>query len=230
MGCEIFMPFPQKRYRSKKEFAYDTLRTAILNNDLAPGDRLIIDEIAQEMGVSPIPVREALRDLEADGFVTIQPYVGATVTRIHTNLLKEIFELLEALELISGRAACSRLNPDDYTALETMLRDMDTLTDDPNTWSAKNTAFHEYICDRAETPLVKDMMTHVLNHWERLRSTYLKDVFATRLKVSQPQHWQMLDALRNCDNAALERVVREHNHAAMEVYAGQLKAKLGEDT
>ncbi len=224
------MPLPQKRYRSKKEFAYETLRTAILNNDFAPGDRLIIDDLASEMGVSPIPVREALRDLEADGFVTIQPYVGATVTRIHTNLLKEIFELLEALERISGRAAAARLNEDDYAALEVMLREMDNLTSDPDSWSAKNTAFHEYICDRAETPLVKDMMTHVLNHWERLRSTYLKDVFSTRLQVSNDQHWQMLDALKAGDDAALERVVRDHNRVAFAAYAEQLQAKLSENT
>lgn len=223
------MSLSQKRYRSKKEFAYDTLRAAILNNDFAPGDRLVIDDLAQELGVSPIPIREALRDLEADGFVKIQPYVGATVTLIHTNLLVEIFQLLESLEVISGRAACARLTGDDFDALEAMLKEMDALTD-PDTWSAHNTRFHQYICDRAEMPLVRDMMTHVLSHWERLRSTYLKDVFATRLTVSQAQHWQMLDALRSCDIDTLERIARDHNRAALEAYAAQLKAKLGEDT
>ncbi len=67
-------------FRSKKEAVYDTLRNAILQGDLKPGARLVIDKLAAELGVSQIPIREALQQLEGEGFVTIEPYVGVTVS------------------------------------------------------------------------------------------------------------------------------------------------------
>ena len=93
-------------FRSKKDAITDALRQAITKGAFRPGERLVIDELASQFGASAIPVREALQQLQAEGLVTIQPYVGATVTAIEAGLIIEIFELLEALELISGRAAC----------------------------------------------------------------------------------------------------------------------------
>ena len=87
-----------KTFRSKKEFVYETLREQILEGELAPGLRLITDELSARLNVSPIPVREALQQLQYEGFVTIEPFIGATVTEIHTGLIHEIFALLEALE------------------------------------------------------------------------------------------------------------------------------------
>jgi DNA-binding GntR family transcriptional regulator len=101
-----------KTFRSKKEFVYDALRVAILEGDLEPGARLVIDDLAMELGVSQIPVREALQQLQADGFVTIEPYIGTKVTEIDAGLVREVFDLLEALEVISGRAACLRMSED----------------------------------------------------------------------------------------------------------------------
>src|SRR5438067_8819367 len=83
-------------FRSKKDATYDTLHTAIVRGDLAPGTRLVIDDLAAQIGVSPIPVREALQQLQADGFVVIEPYVGVTVTALQAGLVEEIFALLEA--------------------------------------------------------------------------------------------------------------------------------------
>ena len=93
-----------QRVPSKNELVCESLRTAIVQGELAPCERLVIDELATRLGVSQIPVREALRQLEADGFVTIQPHIGATVTGIQPGLMTEIFGLLEAMEIILGTA------------------------------------------------------------------------------------------------------------------------------
>src|SRR5690242_5219433 len=100
------LPLPTDVFRSKKDAVLDALRTAIIKGAFKPGARLVIDELAAHFGTSAIPVREALQQLQAEGLVIIQPYAGATVTLIEANLIVEIFELLEAFELISGRAAC----------------------------------------------------------------------------------------------------------------------------
>ncbi len=209
--------------RSKNELVYMSLKTAIIQGELQPGSRLVIDELATMLGVSQIPVREALRQLEADGFVTIQPHVGTTVTEIQASLLTEVFGLLEALEMISCRAACERLGDRDWQQLEQHLRQMDRLVDDPDGWSAANVAFHQMVCERAETPLVLKMMDKALSHWDRLRSYYhLKDIFAARVQSAHDQHWELFEAMRNCKIDVVEQIIRRHNQAALAAYQAHL--------
>jgi DNA-binding GntR family transcriptional regulator len=209
--------------RSKNELVYNALRTAIIQGDLAPGERLVIDDLAEQLGVSPIPVREALRHLEADGFVTMTPHVGAAVTDIHVNLLTEVFGLLEALEIVSGRAACERLSGPDWQVLQQHLQHMDSLVTEPEHWSQANVQFHQLICQRAGTPLVQKMMDKALAHWDRLRSYYeLKDIFAQRVRQAHQQHWEMFNAIRHRDSERLERTVRAHNQAALAAYQNHL--------
>ena len=212
-----------KSFRSKNELVYDALRTAIIHGELAPRKRLVIDELATELGVSQIPVREALRQLEADGFVTIEPYVGATVTPIEVANISEIFGLLESMEIVSGRAACINLSDNDLDELEALLRRMDDLMNNPDEWSQVNVRFHQFICERSGTLLVKKLMDKTLDHWDRLRSYYLKDVFSHRVAVAQKDHWRMFEAIRNRDVQALEKIVREHNQAALAAYTGYLE-------
>jgi DNA-binding GntR family transcriptional regulator len=210
-------------FQSKKDLVYEALRTAILQCELKPGSRLVIDDLAAELGVSQIPVREALRQLEANGFVTFEPYVGAAVTEIKASVISEIFNLLEALETISGRGACQRMNDANFQELELLLRRMDGLLSDPDQWSRENAKFHELICEWADMQLVKQTMEQTLQHWDRLRSCYLKDVFANRVAAAQREHWQIFEALRNRDTAQLEKVVHDHNQAALIAYLQHLQ-------
>ncbi len=209
-------------FRSKKEAVYDTLRTAILQGDLKPGARLVIDKLAAELGVSPIPIREALQQLEGEGFVTIEPYVGVTVADLQAGSITEIFGLLEALEVVSGRIACHKLSDDDLDQIEAMLRHLDTLLDDPDRFSEENKRLHHFICDRAGTRLVKEFLTTVLAHWDRLRRHYLNDVFSHRVRVAQADHWAMLDAWRTRDPDRVERSIRQHNRSARSDYVNYL--------
>ena len=220
------MPSVASAYRSKKDAVLDALRAAIAKGVFKPGERLVIDELAAQFGVSPIPVREALQQLQAEGFIDIQPHVGATVTPIEAGLITEIFDLLESFELISGRAACRHMTPDDFDHMEGLLREMDTLHTDLDAWSAANMRLHQFICDCAHMPLVKGMLTKALDHWDRLRRFYLNDVFAHRVPAAQREHWQMLEAMRHCDIERLEQVVSDHNRAASHAYAEHLRRAL----
>jgi DNA-binding GntR family transcriptional regulator len=212
-----------KPFRSKKEFAYDILRDTILEGQLEPGARLVIDELAAELGVSQIPVREALQQLQADGFVTIEPYVGARVTEIDASLICEVFDLMETLEVISGRAACLRMSEDSLDEMESRLRAMDALVTDADRFSQENARLHQFVCERAGTPLVARLMDKVLAHWDRLRRHYLQDVFERRVSKAQQEHWRVYEALRTRDLDHVEQVVREHNRAAREAYEAHLR-------
>ena len=209
-------------FRSKKEFAYDALRDAIFEGQLGPGTRLVIDELAADLGVSQIPVREALQQLQADGFVVIEPYVGARVAEIDASLIHEVFGLMEALEILSGRAACLRMSEDSLAEMESRLRTMDALVTDCERFSQENASLHQFICERAETPLVNRLMDKVLSHWDRLRRHYLQDVFERRVVDAQQEHWRVFEALCTRDPDHVEQVIRAHNRAARAAYEEHL--------
>jgi DNA-binding GntR family transcriptional regulator len=210
-------------FRSKKEFVYQTLREQILNGELQPGVRLVIDELSTKLHVSPIPVREALQQLQSDGLVTIEPFVGARVTEIHKGLIREIFALLEALEVISSQVACQYMTEIDFAEMELLLRRMDANVDNPEQWSAGNLQLHQFICDRAEMPLVKEMFLRIGDHWDRLRRYYLKDVSAGRIPAAQRDHWNLLEALRTRNPDHIAQVIRVHNRSALADYLAYLK-------
>ncbi|MCC6897311.1 MAG: GntR family transcriptional regulator [Anaerolineae bacterium] len=212
------------KFRSKKEIVYDLLRENILTGVYQPGTRLVIDDLATKLKVSQIPIREALGQLEADGFITTEPYVGPTVTPIDANSVSEIFGLLESMEIISSCAACATMTEHDLKSLTQMVNEMDKLLDKPDEWARQNQTLHLFICEIAQTVLIHKMMQKVFDHWDRLRMYYLKDVSTNRLGDAQTGHKQMIEAFKARDAEAVERVIREHNQSAIKSYMQHLEA------
>jgi DNA-binding GntR family transcriptional regulator len=208
--------------RSKKELVIETIRSAILNRELTPGTRLVIEDLAKRLGVSPIPVREALQQLEADGYVVIEPYLGAKVAPIEAESVVEVFRLLETMEVVSSRAACVHMTDEDLNALEEIVRKMDELIGDPERWSVENRRFHSFICEKSGTRLVGSLMNKVLDHWDRLHRYFLNDVFARRLRQAQREHWAIVKTLRTRNADRTEAVIRAHAQAAMTAYKRHL--------
>lgn len=212
-----------KTFASKKEAVYDAIRTAILQGDLPPGERLVIDTLARKLGVSAIPVREALQLLQADGLVDIKPHSGATVTEIKTTTIYEVFKLLETTEIISSRAACEHMTNDDLNELELLITAMDALVTEPDAWSQENVRLHRFICERSGTRLAGDVMIKTLDQWNRIRRYYLDSVFASRVERAQAQHWAILKALKARDAEQVERVIQKHNQTALADYQALLE-------
>jgi DNA-binding GntR family transcriptional regulator len=211
-------------FRSKNEVVYDVLRQSIVHGEYAPGARLVIDDLALSLGVSQIPIREAIRQLEADGFVTFEPYVGATITDINADFIFEVFALLESMEITCSRTAARCMSDDQMETLEDLIFSMDASMDDPDQWAQDNKRLHLFICECAKTRLIQRMMQKVLDHWDRLRLHYLKDVSAQRIKVAQQEHKQILAAFQGRDPDEVERVIRAHNRSALAAYIQHLQS------
>jgi len=211
-------------FRSKKEVVYNLLREDILQGKYKPGSRLVIDELAVTLGVSQIPIREAMRQLEGDGFVTIEPYVGATVPELNADFIFEVFALLEHLEIISSRAACRVMSDEDLSQLADMIEQMELSIQNPSKWSSENKAMHLFVCQCARTTLVLKMMEKVLDHWDRLRLHYLNDVFGNRIQAAQEDHKRILAAFYSRDPDEVERVIHEHNQGALTSYIRHLQS------
>jgi DNA-binding GntR family transcriptional regulator len=215
---------------SKKDLVKQALREAILSGELAPGTRLIIDDLANQLGVSPIPVREALQQLQADGYVEIQPFLGTRVTPIEAESVVEVFSLLETTEIVSSRYACLHLPESERLTLRELVAKMDELVRkrDAEAWSQENRRFHQIICDHAGTRLLASVMTKVLDHWDRLHRVFLKEVFADRLPEAQEEHRQILASIEAGDPDRVEAVIRKHNRNALGAYQKYLQASAGE--
>ena len=211
-------------FRSKKEVVYDLLRENIIRGTYKPGSRLIIDELALTLKVSQIPIREAMRQLEADGFITIEPYIGATVTDLSAEFIFEVFALLEHLEIISSRAACRLMSEDELQQLAAMIAQMNSSLKDPNQWSSENKLMHLFICQCAKTTLVLKMMEKTLDHWDRLRLHYLNDVSSQRIEAAQADHQRILKAFYSRNPDEVERVIHTHNQDALASYIHHLQS------
>lgn len=205
-------------FRSKPEIIHDMLRESIIQGEYKPGERLVIDEVAARLGVSQIPVREAVRQLEADGLVTVEPYTGATVTQFNPDLAYEIFALLESLEVICGRRACTCLGDGEVDELAAIVQRMDGCVAEPDTWSQLNREFHLMICRFAGVQLIERMLENTLDHWDRLRLYYVRDVLVHRIPAAQQEHREMIDAFGRRDADAVEQLLRSHNQHALAAY------------
>jgi len=209
---------------TKQQFVYGLLRDAIIQCELPPGERLVIDELARRFQVSIIPVREALRLLQSEGLVVSVPHVGATVSPISHASVYETFAILEALEVVAARTATKKASEADIEGLAGRVSAMDRAIAGgrPVEWADLNTDFHLAIGAIARMPLLEDMLRRGFDHWDRLRRHYFRGVLARRIPQAQAEHYQLLDEIRARDLAAVEATLRAHNQHALQAYSTYL--------
>lgn len=213
------------RYQTKQGLVYHTLRDAIMRCQLIPGQRLVIEEIASRLAVSPIPVREALQLLQSERLVEMTPHIGATVAPISRNSVVEIFTLMEGLEIVATRAAAQRLAPGQLNDLKELLKAMDEALErgEHERWADLNTHFHQAISRIAGMPLLQEMTERVLSHWDRLRRYFFNGVLAHRIEHAQQEHHAIVQAMTGQRYDELEELVKCHNQGALAAYTDFLE-------
>src|SRR5664280_189361 len=136
------------------------IRERILNGELAPGERLVEARLSAELGVSRVPVREALRSLAADGGVTIEPRRGASVTTYSAEHIEELVEVRATLEALNARLAARRHNPQLIAKLQQIVSQGAEIakSNDPKQLQADNVNFHEALAGIAANSVLRDMV------------------------------------------------------------------------
>ncbi len=211
-------------YRTKTELVHATLRSAIMRCELQPGARLIIDDISESLGVSHIPVREALNKLQSEGLVSVIPHSGATVAPVSPGDVAEIFSIMEGLEIVATRLAAERASEEDLAALAALLDPMDRAVAEQEleTWAELNIEFHRAISAITGMPMLGEMMNRVLDRWDRVRR-YVR-VLPTRMAEAQQQHHDIVRALQRHDVATAQALATLHNRGALGAYQSRLDA------
>ena len=213
-----------KPYQTKQEWVYSTLKDAIQSCSLAPGTRLTLDDLAEQLKVSRVPVREALLQLQVEGLVEMVPHAGAVVSPISLDSIYELFLILEEMEVLAGRVVAERASLEDLAGLEEILEDMAAAiaADNVERWSALNTEFHKEISRVSGMPFLQQITEKALEKWDRMRRYFLTEVLHERTKQAHQEHREIYVALKEGDVAAVEQNLRTHNRNALGAYLAYL--------
>ena len=197
----------------------DALRAAIVDGRIAPGAALRQTELAQSLGVSHIPVREALRTLALEGFVVLSTNRGAETTSLTKEDAAEITTLRRELEPLLLRASLPRLLEEDFRAAEDHLRVLDSGVATERIL-AENTAFHDALYRRAHLPRTAQIVRQLRMNFER----YLRVLWSSgkSLPVSQGEHRKLLSLCRKRDVDAAASALERHIAATGKTIAALL--------
>jgi DNA-binding GntR family transcriptional regulator len=189
----------------------DRLRAAVRSGELAAGERINQDRVAQEAGVSHIPVREALRALEAEGLVTFHPRRGFFVAALSVADARDLGDLRAALEGLAARLAVPRAGVADLEAAREQIERSDR-ADSLAVWSEANWRFHRALY----APCGRPRLLETLEGLWRAADRYLRVVWqeAAWQGRSQEEHRAILEAFQSRDAALAGRLVRHHVLAA----------------
>lgn len=207
-------------FQTKQQYAYHVLRRAIMRCELPPGKRLIIDDIARQLGMSLIPVRETLQLLQSEGLIAIVPHAGAIVAPITRASVLDTFTVLEGIEMVAMRTAAERMTPDDLAGLRGIVEQLDReiAAEAYQRWGDLNTEFHLAIARTTGMAMLQEVTGRAFSAWDRLRRFYFDGVLVPRIARSQEQHHAMIEAMERRDCQALEALARIHSREALDAY------------
>src|ERR1022692_1504445 len=195
-------------HRTLAEKAFDTLHTAIITGQLRPGTRLPIEELAEVLDMSPMPIREAVRRLDAAGLVENIPHRGARVTELSITDLAEVYEARLVLEVLAIRRAAERFDPEHEAAARGRLKRLNQMSDDNSgVTSAAHAAFHFALYDAAKSAWLLRLIRPV---WETSERYCLEVPQCRQLAARIGEHEAILDACAANDPDRAAIALRDH--------------------
>jgi DNA-binding GntR family transcriptional regulator len=204
----------------------DKLRDQIIRGEIPEGAQLRQDAIATQFRVSRIPVREALRQLDAEGLIAIVPNRGATVPALSPDDVEELFSIRALLEPEVLKLSIPRLTEEDFAEAEAVLRTYVSelrREDHVSAWGRLNWQFHSVLYSRANQPRFMAIIRNVNNSGERY--TRLQLYLTHGIKRANDEHHRILELCRNREVTAACELLREHIQYAGESLKRALEQK-----
>ena len=210
-------------YLPLREVVFNNLRDAILKGQLKPGERLLENHLADKLGVSRTPVREALRMLEQENLVELIPRRGAQVLDISAEDIKNILEIRSALEVVSIRHACQKMDNDSLKELKKYNAEFEAAFEarDYERVATADEKFHDVIFSATGNKRLVVIISNIQAQVYRYRMAYLK-VYETKTAVLN-HHRNIIEAIEKHDAALGEKVMAEHIEHQTQVILKSLK-------
>lgn len=199
------------------EHVFDSLKQAIIRGNMSPGEWLVESHIAETIGISRTPVREAIHKLEREGLIERQPRGGFTVLGLSRDDIEETFGIRAVLEGYAARLAAIKHNKEELKSLESKMDEFEKCLDKKqlNKLTQINTEFHDMLYAMSKSPKLIHLINSLKDQIFRFRQMILKE--AKMAKVSNEDHKQMLKFIRRRDANGVELLVRDHILRGQEV-------------
>ena len=200
----------EDEYLPLRDVVFNTLRQAIIKGELKPGERLLEIQLADKLGVSRTPIREAIRKLELEGLVTMIPRRGATVAGITKKHLQDVLEIRRALERLAVELACERMDAEGLEQLEALQQQFidHNGSDDVFLLANIDEKFHDTIYQSTLNERLVSMLENLREQMYRYRLEYIKDSSKRDLLVNE--HNLIIDAIRQKDAEAAKDIISRH--------------------
>lgn len=207
-----------------EEEAYRFLREGIRLGQLKAGDRLLPEEIASQLGMSRMPVRDAFRRLATQELLHIRPNRGAVVRGLNQEEAVEVFEMRGVLEGLAAKVAMKRIGAAEIAALERHLDAMDRCADHLSDWVTAHADFHLFLCGFSGRPRLIAQIAALHVAIEPHMRLWLQS--ADKPQPSREDHGLILDALKRKRPELVEAVVRDHVCETISALATLRQAKI----
>lgn len=197
-------------YLPLRDVVFKTLRQAILTGELQPGERLMEIHLANRLGVSRTPIREAIRKLELDGLVTMVPRKGAEVAQITEKNLKDVLEVRRALDILAVELACERMSQEELQKLREACDEFarTTETKDASAIARADVALHDIITNSTGNARLVQMVNNLAEQMYRYRFEYIKDENQHEHLVEE--HRIIYESIINQDKETAAKIAKLH--------------------
>lgn len=197
-------------YELLSQKVYRVLKAEIIKGSLKPGTKLLEGKIAKQMGVSRTPIREALRELAAEGFVKMSPNQGMIVINSSIEDIQEVLQIRGVLEGLAARLAAEKINQKEVNELEKYLKQMEIFTkkDDALAFSEMDAEFHELILNVCGNKRLIQLRRNLSDQAHRYRIRSLS--IPGRLRYSLKEHQEIVEAIKKKDSIQANRLSQIH--------------------
>lgn len=204
------MKRPIEKHLTLREKILENIRDAIISGSLKAGSRVSEPELAERYGISRTPIREAFRQLESEGYLTVIPRRGAVVSEFSQKDVEEFYAIKSILEGYAARRACEKLTDRELARLQTINDRLAELADhnDIKTFFKAHNDFHDAFIKAADNDKLRELITSLVTRFQRLRLMSLS--LPGRMRISVQEHEKIIEAFRSKDAEAAETLVRKN--------------------
>ena len=197
-------------YLPLRDVVFQTLRTAILRGDLKPGERLMELQLAEKLGVSRTPVREAIRMLEQEGLAKTTPRKGAEVAGMTEKDMEDVLMIREALEELAARISCDKITQEELGDLKVAMAGFEQKAVDGTVeeMAEADVIFHDIIYRAADNRKLLQLLGNLREQMYRYRTEYLKNEYYHSILIRE--HREIVRALEMRDKELVARKIRLH--------------------
>ena len=203
-------PIRLDTYKPLRDVVSEALRQAIREGVLQPGERLMEIQLADELGVSRTPIREAIRKLELEGFVVMVPRRGTYVADISLKDVVQVFEIRSALEELAAGLAAERITPDELEELERILVEINDYIarDDFDKIVDADIRFHGILYKASLNNRLVDILRNLREQMLRFRSISMH--YPGRLAATWEEHRQLVECIANRNSTQARKIAKKH--------------------